>query len=421
MTEHYTPDFTRTGDVFVSRDGTEWTLDSLDRSCGNTQPVYLLNTISRHSFCIDGEYVRQGIIHDWDIVSQYTPAAPSQPAPRYACSKLAAVGDTVKVIGSNPPLHMKVEEVSPTGGLYIKSPTGAWCMLLNSSQVEFVPEVTPAHPVCRGCNQPLKAENAWMSDGCPCNNPRGINHGLVPKGVCTCDECSPQPTAAERDVPPENDVESRTSDLREIVKNVLEDATRTICYEVRRAARNAQKDAATPPAKPETAIEALMQSCQPIVETTPVVAKYRSKPCVIEAIHYDGTKSSFDAIYEWMDGDSPKSANLGYRGPSEHDPQQFGIKTLEGQMIATPGDWIIKGTHGEFYACKPEVFAVKYELDGNELPTVTEAFRAAADIEAGIPAKEFDEVTEYMRENGMLQGNELPQPIPGEAKVEVKK
>lgn len=96
----------------------------------------------------------------------------------------------MKVLGSNPPLHMKVEEISPTGGLYIKSPTGAWCMLLNSSQVEFVPEVTPAHPVCRGCNQPLKAENAWMSDGCPCNNPRGINHGLVPKEVCTCEECA---------------------------------------------------------------------------------------------------------------------------------------------------------------------------------------------------------------------------------------
>lgn len=68
---------------------------------------------------------------------------PETPPVRYACTKLAAVGDKVKVIGSNPPLHMNVEEISPTGGLYIKSPTGAWCMLLNSSQVEFVPEVTP--------------------------------------------------------------------------------------------------------------------------------------------------------------------------------------------------------------------------------------------------------------------------------------
>ena len=101
---------------------------------------------------------------------------------------------------------------------------------------------------------------------------------------------------------------------------------------------------------------------QPEIASKPVVAKYRSKPCVIEAIHYEGTKASFDAIYEWMDGDNPKSANLGYRGPSDNDPQQFGIKTLEGQVIASPGDWIIKGTHGEFYPRKPEVFAVKYEL-----------------------------------------------------------
>lgn len=82
------------------------------------------------------------------IIARHAPQAePPQPAPRYACSKLAAVGDTVKVLGSEPPLIMKVEELSPTGGLYIKSPTGAWCMLLNSSQVEFVPEVTPAQPV----------------------------------------------------------------------------------------------------------------------------------------------------------------------------------------------------------------------------------------------------------------------------------
>lgn len=33
--------------------------------------------------------------------------------------------------------------------------------------------VKPA--VCKGCGQPLKAENAWMEDGCPCNSPKGCN------------------------------------------------------------------------------------------------------------------------------------------------------------------------------------------------------------------------------------------------------
>jgi hypothetical protein len=37
------------------------------------------------------------------------------------------------------------------------------------------------------------------------------------------------------------------------------------------------------------------------------------------------------------------------------------IPTLEGDMIARPGDYIIKGVNGEFYPCKPDIFAKTYE------------------------------------------------------------
>ena len=37
------------------------------------------------------------------------------------------------------------------------------------------------------------------------------------------------------------------------------------------------------------------------------------------------------------------------------------IRTLEGVMMAEPGDWIIKGIHGEFYPCKPSIFAESYQ------------------------------------------------------------
>jgi len=37
------------------------------------------------------------------------------------------------------------------------------------------------------------------------------------------------------------------------------------------------------------------------------------------------------------------------------------IRTLEGIMKAKPGDWIIRGTEGELYPCKPSVFERKYE------------------------------------------------------------
>jgi hypothetical protein len=37
------------------------------------------------------------------------------------------------------------------------------------------------------------------------------------------------------------------------------------------------------------------------------------------------------------------------------------IPTLEGSHIARHGDWIIKGVAGEFYPCKPEIFAATYD------------------------------------------------------------
>ena len=41
--------------------------------------------------------------------------------------------------------------------------------------------------------------------------------------------------------------------------------------------------------------------------------------------------------------------------------------TLEGAMWVDPGDWIIKGVNGEFYPCKPDIFAKTYEaIDSDE-------------------------------------------------------
>lgn len=37
------------------------------------------------------------------------------------------------------------------------------------------------------------------------------------------------------------------------------------------------------------------------------------------------------------------------------------IPTLEGDMIASPGDWIILGIRNEVYPCKPDIFKATYE------------------------------------------------------------
>lgn len=38
------------------------------------------------------------------------------------------------------------------------------------------------------------------------------------------------------------------------------------------------------------------------------------------------------------------------------------IPTLEGEDVAIEGDYIIRGVHGEFYPCEPDIFAKTYEV-----------------------------------------------------------
>ncbi len=37
------------------------------------------------------------------------------------------------------------------------------------------------------------------------------------------------------------------------------------------------------------------------------------------------------------------------------------IKTLEGEMHVSDGDWIIQGVQGELYPCKPDIFEQTYD------------------------------------------------------------
>lgn len=74
---------------------------------------------------------------------------------------------------------------------------------------------------------------------------------------------------------------------------------------------------------------------------------YRKKPVVIEAVQYTGKNQN--EISEFC----PSIA-----GAIGSD--SLFIATLEGEMEASVGDWIIKGVKGEFYPCKPDIFAATY-------------------------------------------------------------
>lgn len=76
---------------------------------------------------------------------------------------------------------------------------------------------------------------------------------------------------------------------------------------------------------------------------------YRKKPVVVEAVQWTGENRA--EMCEFID---PEAFEIIPR-------IGLVIHTLEGDHHASPGDYIIKGVNGEFYPCKPDIFAKTYE------------------------------------------------------------
>lgn len=86
-----------------------------------------------------------------------------------------------------------------------------------------------------------------------------------------------------------------------------------------------------------------------------MIGKYRKKPVEIEAVQF--TRNNFDEVVEFTNG---KACGL----TIERCPNGKCwciIPTLEGDHIASERDFIIKGVHGEFYPCKPDIFWKTYD------------------------------------------------------------
>lgn len=84
---------------------------------------------------------------------------------------------------------------------------------------------------------------------------------------------------------------------------------------------------------------------------------YATKHVEVEAWQWDGTMTGAVAIQAWIEH-SGRQATIRV-GPQQ--PPVLFIETDEGRMEAKPKDYIIRGTRGEFYPCKPDPFADKYE------------------------------------------------------------
>jgi hypothetical protein len=85
---------------------------------------------------------------------------------------------------------------------------------------------------------------------------------------------------------------------------------------------------------------------------------YRKRPVIIEAFRLPLPADAMDltAFSLWKNRVGfPTNARAGDEGGS------LVIPTLEGDMLARAGDWIIKGVKGEFYPCRHDIFEATYE------------------------------------------------------------
>jgi hypothetical protein len=79
---------------------------------------------------------------------------------------------------------------------------------------------------------------------------------------------------------------------------------------------------------------------------------FRKKPVEIEAVQWDGNMTTVEPL---LVGSTCENVSQNLGSPALYIP------TLEGEMRADVGDWIIKGVKGELYPCKPDIFAATYD------------------------------------------------------------
>jgi hypothetical protein len=89
------------------------------------------------------------------------------------------------------------------------------------------------------------------------------------------------------------------------------------------------------------------------------MARFRKRPVEVDALQFEpsptGPGAPLWALQDWLD-EMGAAADGWFIAPD-----RIKIPTPEGVMTARPGDWIIRGIHGEFYPCKPDIFDQTYE------------------------------------------------------------
>lgn len=83
------------------------------------------------------------------------------------------------------------------------------------------------------------------------------------------------------------------------------------------------------------------------------MAKYRKESVIVEAEQWFPGKE-IEGVYPIPEGE--RGAFYAY------------IRTLEGRMTVSPGDYVITTAQGKRYPCREDIFLAKYEPAGESKP-----------------------------------------------------
>ena len=100
----------------------------------------------------------------------------------------------------------------------------------------------------------------------------------------------------------------------------------------------------------------------------PSVRRYKKKPVVVFAIRWTGNNLKDVIAFTGLHESAKKWTWEEY----EEVVRKEGLKifTLEGPLMASIGDMIVRGIAGEFYPCKPDIFKNTYEEIDDDLATI---------------------------------------------------
>lgn len=87
---------------------------------------------------------------------------------------------------------------------------------------------------------------------------------------------------------------------------------------------------------------------------------FRKKPVTVAAIQWTG--NNINEIKAFFGKDMTKCTQLSEVVLNKEVKGNLRIETLEGDHIASPNDFIIRGVKGEYYPCKPDIFEQTYEV-----------------------------------------------------------